>query len=168
MLMIAALVITNCKSTKSNTAEVVEEPQPDEYAILGEQNRADERTLENLSGTVIVLTEKEFSERITEINNPKGFRYLGQTPCVVEFFAHWCKPCAAQSALMNDMAPDYKGKVIFYKLDIDKAYSVRDAFNVESIPMMLYFKPRGAVFTTVGYLNRAELTNQIDKLLLNP
>jgi hypothetical protein len=39
---------------------------------------------------------------------------------------------------------------------------------VTDIPMILYFKPRGGVSTTVGFLNKEELTNMIDKLLLNP
>jgi thioredoxin-like negative regulator of GroEL len=57
--------------------------------------------------------------------------------------------------------------VIFYKLNIDKAPEIKAAFNVENIPMILYFKPYGRVSTTVGYLNREKLEQMIAKLLLN-
>jgi thioredoxin-like negative regulator of GroEL len=58
--------------------------------------------------------------------------------------------------------------VIFYKLDIDKAREVAFAFNVKSIPMLLYFKPRGEISSTVGYLNREELKKAINEYLLTP
>jgi thioredoxin-like negative regulator of GroEL len=57
--------------------------------------------------------------------------------------------------------------VIFYKLNIDKAYGVRTAFQVENIPVLLFFKPRGKVVTSVGYLNQEKITQVIDDLLLN-
>jgi thioredoxin-like negative regulator of GroEL len=66
------------------------------------------------------------------------------------------------------MAPEYQGKVIFYKLDIEKAYKIKAAFKVESIPVLLFLKPRGKISTTVGYINREKLTNMIDDLLLKP
>jgi thioredoxin 1 len=87
---------------------------------------------------------------------------------MVELYADWCKPCGYLSELMRNLAPEYQGKVIFYKLNIDKAAGVNAAFNVKEIPKILYFKPHGEVSSTVGFLNREQLKNTIDKLLLNP
>ena len=169
LFVTAVSVLTCCNSKKYDVKEeVIEEPEIDEYAVLFDTNNTPNRATENLSGEVIIITENDFIERITEIDNPKGFQYLGQTPCIVELYADRCKPCIVQTGLMNEMAPDYKGKVIFYRLNIDRAYGVANAFKVKNIPMMLYFKPRGKFSTTVGYLNKAELTDMIDKLLLNP
>ena len=138
----------------------------DAYALLREDNTKSFKQQENLSGKVIVLSEKEFIERITTIDNPKGFQYKGQTPCIVELYADWCKPCGYLSQLMNEIAPEYQGKVIFYKLNMDKAPAVTAAFKVSTIPMILYFKPHGEISTSVGYLNREELKKMIDELLL--
>jgi thioredoxin-like negative regulator of GroEL len=169
LLFITVFVLFCCNSKKSNVEEwVVEEPQQDDYAMLFETNTNAHRPTENLSGEVILINEKEFIEQITTIDNPKGFQYLGQTPCIVELYADWCKPCIVQTGLMNEMAPDYKGKVIFYRLNIDKAYGISRAFKVENIPVILFFKPRANISKTIGYLNRKELTEMIDKFLLNP
>jgi len=146
---------------------VLEDTKTDDYDLL-KTPKTHERIPEDLSGRVIVISEKEFTERITAIDNPKGFQYLGQTPCIVDLYASWCKPCGFLSQLLNELAPEYKGKVIFYKVDIDKAREIAFVFNVKSIPMLLYFKPHGPISSTVGYLNREELIKAIDDYLLNP
>jgi thiol-disulfide isomerase/thioredoxin len=169
-LIIIALLLafSCCKSNKRNMENVASEEQPfDEYSILREKP-VEPRIAEDLSGKVIILYEEDFIERITTLDNPKGFQYLGQTPCIVEFYADWCKPCGYQSQLMNMLAPEYQGKVIFYKLNIDRAYQIRTAFNVDNIPVILFLKPRAEIVKSVGYLNKEKLTQMIADHLLNP
>ena len=169
LLFLTLSISSSCgNATKTTEVAVSENDQTDEYAALKESNNAQPRIAENLSGNVIILTEKEFIERITDINNPKGFQYLGKTPCIVELYTDWCRPCGFLSQIMVSLAPEYKGKVIFYKLNAEKAHDVSLAFNVKSVPMMLFFKPHGQINTTVGFLNREELINTIDDLLLKP
>ena len=171
LLIITLLITSACNSSNKSNHEVViseENIQTDDYAALKEQNIVPQRITEDLSGNLIILTEKDFIERITAIDNPKGFRYLGQTPCVVELYTQWCKPCIVLSNIMADLAQEYKGKVIFYKLNVEKAQAVTAAFNVNNIPVLLYFKPRGKISTTVGLLSKEQLTNMIDDLLLKP
>jgi len=168
LLMICVfLLISSCgKSNKSNNEDTVSNnPQTDDYAILREPSYP--RVVEDLSGKVNILYEKDFIERITAVDNPKGFQYLGQIPCIVALYADWCKPCGYQTELMSKIAPEYQGRVIFYKLNVDKAPYVKSAFKVENIPMILFFKPRGEISTTVGYLNREKLHKMIEELLLN-
>jgi len=171
LLLILLTVFTiSCNRAKNNIPAQTDavNPQTDEYAALFEENKPVQKITEDHSGKVIILTEKEFIERITDIDNPKGFQYKGQTPCVVEIFAYWCKPCGIQAELLSMLAPEYKGKVIFYKIDIDRAYDVRTAFKVDNIPMMLFFKPKGQYTSTIGFQNREKLTNLIDEFLLKP
>jgi len=165
-MMTTALSCVNSNIPKTENM-VLEDTKTDDYDLL-KTPKTHERIPEDLSGRVIVISEKEFTERITAIDNPKGFQYLGQTPCIVDLYASWCKPCGFLSQLLNELAPEYKGKVIFYKVDIDKAREIAFVFNVKSIPMLLYFKPHGPISSTVGYLNREELIKAIDDYLLNP
>jgi thioredoxin-like negative regulator of GroEL len=164
------MIISSCGNSANSTADnsVSNNSEPDEYAVLFHSNKESQIMAEDLSGKVIVISEKDFIERITDLENPKGFQYKGQTPCVVQIFAYWCTPCTYQSNLLSMMAPEYQGKVIFYKIDIDKAYGVKSAFKVEDVPVMLFFKPRGEISKTVGLLNREKLTNMIEEFLLNP
>ena len=168
-VMVITIALSCGNSNIPNTENTVpEDAATDGYDLLKNPTQAPERIPEDLSGRVIVLSEKEFTERITALGNPKGFQYLGQTPCIVDLYASWCKPCGFLSQTLNELAPEYKGKVIFYKVDIDKAKEIAFEFNVKSIPMLLYFKPHGAISSTVGYLSKEELKQAIDKYLLNP
>jgi len=169
-LIVAKVALFSCSSSSRSKPgdKPVDPSAADDYAILFETNHTNNSIDEDLSGNVIVIYEKDFTERITKLNNQKGYQYMGKTPCIVELYANWCKPCGYQSQLLSEMAPDYKGRVIFYKLDIERAYNVAAAFNVKSIPMILYFKPHSEIATTVGYLNKEELKDMINKFLLNP
>jgi len=160
----------SCGRTATNHIEnnVSEVSQTDDYAFLSESNSTTKRIVEDLSGKVIILYEKDFIERITKVDDPRGFQYLGQTPCIVELYVDWCRPCGYLSQLLSELAPEYQGKVIFYKLNIDRARAVVEAFKVQSIPKILYFKPHGVVSSTIGYLNREELKNAINEYLLKP
>ena len=168
LLITTLLIALSCDSSNKSNSEVAvsEDAQTDDYAALKESNLP-QRIVEDLSGNLIVLTEQEFIERITALDDPKGFRYLGKTPCVVELFANWCRPCGILSNILADLAQEYKGKVIFYKLNVEKSQAISTAFNVQNIPVLLYFNPRGKISSTVGLLNKEKLTKMIDDLLLN-
>ena len=153
VFIVMMLLMLSCGNSGTSNMDHVDskDAKVDDYASLRDVSKP-EKIAENLSGEVIILSEKDFIERITAIDNPKGFQYLGKTPCIVDFYASWCKPCGLLSENLRILAPEYQGKVIFYKLDIDKAREVAYIFNVQSIPMLLFFKPRGTISSTVGYL----------------
>jgi thioredoxin-like negative regulator of GroEL len=164
-----ALTLWCCNSGKSNMENnISDEPQTDDYYLLRNPDKIHQRATEDLSGKVIVITESDFIERITDLDNPKGFQYKGSTPCVVEVYANWCKPCGYLSQVMAEVSPEYKGKVIFYKIDLDRARSVEYYLNVKTIPILLFFKPHEAPSKSVGYLNHNELRKAINDYLLNP
>jgi thioredoxin len=171
LLIICLITFTlwSCNPKESNNENnISEEPQTDDYYLLRNPDKTPQRTAEDLSGKVIVISENDFIERITILDNPKGFQYKGYTPCVVELYANWCKPCGYLSQVMDEVAPEYKGKVIFYKIDMDRARDVEYYFNVKTIPTLLFFKPREPISKTVGYLNHNELRKAINDYLLNP
>jgi len=170
LLVIMMTLVLSCgNSNAPNTKNMAsEDSKTDNYDLLRNPNQSYQRIVEDLSGGVIILSEQEFIERITAIDNPKGFQYKGQTPCIVDFFAGWCKPCGFLSENLRDLAPEYQGRVIFYKVNIDRARGLAAAFNIVSIPKLLYFKPHGPISSTVGYLTKEEIRKAIDEYLLNP
>jgi len=168
ILLIMIVLSVSCGSPATPITENEVATQTDDYALLKEPDNIPSKTTEDLSGRVILLYENDFIERITALNNPKGFQYLGQTPCIVDLYADWCRPCIALNQLLNELAPEYQGKVIFYKLNADKAPDVTRAFNVTTIPKILYFKPYGEISSTVGFLNKEELKKAIHNYLLKP
>lgn len=121
---------------------------------------------ENLSGEVIVLTEEEFIARITDVNNPKGFQYKGKTPCVIDFYADWCKPCHLLSPVLVALAKEYQSQVIFYKVNVEKARQVSKKLNIEFYPTLFLFKNGAQPVSIEGAVSQEELKKAIEEVLL--
>ena len=122
---------------------------------------------EDLSGQVQILSDLEFVEKITDVSNPKGFQYKGQTPCIIDFYADWCGPCVRMIPMYNELAQKYQGKVIFYKLNTDRAPGIALAFDIKSIPVLLLMKRNAQPAKIVGAPTREELEKAIETVLLN-
>jgi len=117
---------------------------------------------ENLSGKVITLTSSEFIEKVCDIDNPKGFGYKGKTPCLVDFYAGWCGPCMKLKPIVKDLASEYKGKLIVYSVDVDRAPDICEAFGIESIPTLIFFSRTKQPARLVGYMEKEELKDVIN------
>lgn len=120
---------------------------------------------EDLSGNIIMLDDDSFVAMITDIDNEKGLQYKGMTPCIVDFYADWCRPCAALHPVLVDLAKEYKGKLIIYKVNTDKATKTASALGISSIPTLLFFKRNAQPGALRGALPKKELKKVIDQFL---
>lgn len=122
--------------------------------------------VEDLSGNVQFITEEQFFEKITELNSEKGLQYKGKTPAVVDFYADWCRPCIALNPVLDELAKKYKGQIIIYKVNVDKAQKLAAALGIQSIPTMFFFKPNTQPGKIVGAPSKIELEKTINDALL--
>jgi len=83
---------------------------------------------------------------------------------VVDCWAPWCAPCRMLSPTIEAMAKDYKGKVVFGKLNTDENSETASKFGIMSIPTLLYFRKGALVQTTVGALSRPMIDEQLKAL----
>ena len=83
---------------------------------------------------------------------------------VVECWAPWCAPCRMLSPTIDAMARDYKGKVVFGKLNTDENFETASKFGIMSIPTLLYFRKGELVQKTVGVLSRPMIDEQLRAL----
>ena len=65
----------------------------------------------------IALTKSEFLKRIVDYEkNPTEWKYLGDKPAIVDFYANWCGPCKMVSPIMEELAEEYAGRIYVYKI----------------------------------------------------
>lgn len=93
---------------------------------------------ENKMGT-IHLTKAEFLTKVANYEaNPTEWKYLGDKPCIIDFYASWCGPCKTIAPILEDLAKEYDGQIYIYKIDTEKEQELAAAFGIRSIPTILF------------------------------
>ena len=97
------------------------------------------------------LTYKEFLKKVWDFEkSPNTFVYKGKLPAIVDFYADWCGPCRRVAPIMEKLAEEYDGKLLVYKINTDQERELSAAFNVKSIPMVLFIPMEGQPMMQVG------------------
>ena len=164
LIFLAAVMFAACgqKNTTEQNQEQVQTETANDYSHLNPA-QGDEQTAlqEDLSGEVITLTADEFLEKVSDIDPAKGLRYKGLTPCMVDFYADWCGPCRQFAPITERMAQKYKGQLIVYKINVDKAQDICEALDINSIPTLFFFKPNTQPGMLVGATDEEDLDDVI-------
>ena len=116
-------------------------------------------------GTVTELNSESFKTTVYDITKD-GLDYLGKKPAIVDFTATWCGPCKRLSPILEELAKEYKGKIVIYKVDVDKCEDLARAFNISSIPALLFIPMEGQPEMLVGLRSKESYKSNIEKRLL--
>lgn len=114
------------------------------------------------------LTKAEFLTRVVNYEaNPSEWKFVGEKPCLVDFYASWCGPCKMLAPLLEELAGEYEGQVDIYKVDTEKEQQLAGAFGIRSIPSLLFCPKQGNPQMTQGAMGKADLKKMIDEVLLS-
>ena len=129
----------------------------------GAQNNSKKKTTEQKHA--IELTSEQFMTMVYDIQD-EDMTYLGNKPAIVDFTATWCGPCRSIAPILEELAKENKDQIVIYKVDIDKNRELAKAFNVSSIPAVLYIPLDGEPVMTVGSRDKGKFTTEIETILL--
>ena len=90
--------------------------------------------------------------------NPTQWVYLGDKPCIIDFYADWCGPCKISAPIIEELAKVYEGKINFYKVNTDQETELSAAFGIRSLPSFLYCPKNGNPQMSAGIARSAEET----------
>ena len=132
------------------------------------QNTNDkEQKQERKNMEIVHLDKQEFLKKVFNYEaNPNEWKYEGELPCVVDFYAAWCGPCKALAPVMEELAKEYDGKIRVYKIDVDQEEELAAVFGIRSIPTLLWIPAKGQPTLTQGAMPKPELRKMIDGVLL--
>ena len=85
------------------------------------------------------------------------------TPVLVDFWAAWCGPCRVMASTVDSLASDYAGRLAVGTLNVDENPQTAERFGIRSIPTLLLFKDGKVVDSTVGLVDRAQLTKLVEE-----
>jgi len=117
------------------------------------------------NSNVVHLGKREFKEKIYDYTFSKEWKYKGDLPAVVDFYADWCAPCKMVSPILNDLSIEYAGKINIYKVNTEKDPEVAKAFGVSSIPTLLFIAQTGKPTVVRGAQSRQSLKSNIERIL---
>lgn len=118
-----------------------------------------------ISGQVNPIDKDYFLEHVYDYKASKQWKTKGNKPVVIDFWATWCGPCMRMMPIMEQLAAQYKDKVIFYKVNVDKEGELRDVFNANAIPLLLFGSLNEGVTRGVGVDTKESVETQIKRLL---
>lgn len=111
------------------------------------------------------LNSASFGAKVYDMT-AEELKYLGDKPAIVDFTATWCGPCQRISPILEELAKEYDGKIVIYKVDIDKNRDLATAFNISSIPAIMYIPLNGEPVMTVGARDKGKFKTEIETVLL--
>lgn len=110
---------------------------------------------EELVAGSIILNSADFTQKVADLS--KEWKYLGDKPAVIDFYADWCGPCKAIAPHLEEIAKEYAGKLYVYKINVDNDPEIANAFNIRGIPTMLFIPMEGRYTVKVGSMEKEEL-----------
>jgi len=141
-------------------------------ACAGTNN--DKKTEENKSSKevkkmgTIHLTKAEFLTKVSNFEaNPTEWVYLGDKPCIIDFYASWCGPCKTIAPILEDLAKEYDGQIYIYKVNTEEEQELAAAFGIRSIPSVLFCPMGAAPQMSQGAMPKDAFKKAIEEVLLN-
>jgi len=112
------------------------------------------------------ITKEDFINKVMDYkSNPTEWKYKGDKPAVIDFYASWCGPCKMMAPIMDELAAEYEGKVHIYKVDTEAEEELAQVFGIRSIPTILFIPVEGKPMMTQGALPKADMKKIIDENL---
>ena len=114
------------------------------------------------------LTAQTFREKIFNFEKEKDWKYEGEKPCIIDFYADWCGPCKIVAPLLDELSEEYSGKIDFYKVDTEAEQELSSVFGIRSIPSFLFIPLTGKPQMAMGALPKESFKQAITDVLTIP
>ncbi len=112
------------------------------------------------------LTAATFKSKIFDYENNKEWKYEGDKPAIIDFYADWCGPCKMVAPVLEELAGEYEGKVNIYKVDTEVEQELASVFGIRSIPSILFIPVSGQPQMAAGAMPKEGFVQAINEILL--
>lgn len=116
----------------------------------------------------IQLTKSEFLTKVVNYEvDTDEWKYLGDKPAIIDFYASWCGPCKILAPILEELAVEYGDSIYIYKVDTEKEKELAATFGIRAIPTLWFVPMEGMPQMATGALSKERLIYAINKVLFN-
>lgn len=166
ILAIATFSLYSCNSgqAKNNKKEKAEATSTQIQTVADKASS----TENSAEGGSILLSKNVFLEKVWDYNNsPQEWKYKGDKPALIDFYADWCGPCKIASPILEEISNEYAGDIYVYKIDTEKEKELASVFGIRGIPAFLYIPVEGQPVMMSGIARTKEDTKKMFKDNIN-
>jgi len=112
------------------------------------------------------LTVATFKTKVFDYQNNKDWKFSGDKPCIIDFYADWCGPCRALAPTIEQIANEYNGKINVYKVNVDEQPELANTFGISGIPAVLFCPQTGKPQMSTGLISKVDFVKAIKEILI--
>ena len=150
---IISILLTDCNAQKKEPAQA------------GNTELKADAIIDNSSAPIHINTA-DFKQRIFNYDVDKTWKYLGTKPCIIDIYADWCPPCRVLSPVMEEVAKEFAGKVLIYKINADKEKELMGYLGITSLPTLIFCPKEGQPQASLGAMPKADVEKLVNSLLI--
>lgn len=118
--------------------------------------------------STIQMTTEDFKEKVFNYEVEQDWKYQGRLPAIIDFYADWCGPCKMVAPILEELAEEYKDRVVIYKVNTDIEQELSAVFGIRSIPTFLFIGSDGEPMMEPGAFPKHVFRKIIEEKLLVP
>ena len=115
---------------------------------------------------VIKMNRAMFLDKVCDYTQTQEWKYKGDLPAIIDLYADWCGPCRRMAPIMKELAKEYAGKIVIYKINVDEEPELAALFNATSIPLFVLVPREGNPQLIQGAADKALFVKAVEEFLL--
>lgn len=112
----------------------------------------------------IQLSQAQFLQDVFDYTTEKEWKYKGDKPAIIDFYADWCGPCKVVAPILEELSNEFPD-VLIYKVNTEIEQELSTVFQIRSIPSMLFIPVDRQPMMQAGALPKSALIEIIEKEL---
>ena len=111
------------------------------------------------------LTIESFKQKIFNFEDNTDWKFEGNTPAIIDFYADWCGPCKMVAPILEELKEEYGEKLDIFKVNTEEQKELSSVFGIQSIPSLLFIPKEGQPQMAMGALPKETFKQAISEVL---